>query len=293
MYGGAGDEREVSLSSGACVAEALCLAGHTVLGVDWNGKVEHIPFGALAASDAVFLALHGGSGENGELQSALEEQGIFHYTGSSPYASSLAMNKGRAKAAVAPLGVPVAAGFLLSEGKTLTPASLPLVVKPLCGGSSVGLLIIKSEKDLENPLPRGVLLCEEYLPGREYSVGILEGVPLPPVEIIPHNGVYDYKNKYTVGATREECPARVDKGKLATLKREASAAFFALGLRDYARIDFKEDAAGVPRFLEANTLPGMTKTSLLPLAASVAGFDMSALCQRMVIPAARRKRTGA
>lgn len=247
----------------------------------------------LGASDAVFLALHGGEGEDGTLQQILENEGIFHYTGSQPAASALAMRKDAARDRVAAFGVPVARGAGIVKGEGVPVAlSPPVVVKPVSGGSSVGLQILRTRQEADAFVAEDEVLCEEYLSGREYSVSVLSGVALPPVEIRPRGGVYDYYHKYTAGATDEICPVLLPPLAVEYLKTLARASFAALGLRDYARIDLREDASGMPHFLEANTLPGLTATSLLPLSAGVAGISLPLLCERISLLAAARKRIG-
>lgn len=292
LYGGGGDEHAVSLASGERVVEALIARGHTVESFLLEKIALSPTMGrVLAASDAVFLALHGGGGEDGTIQNLMEQAGIFHYTGSSPAASRLAMRKDAARERVAMFGVPVARGACVDKGEGV-PAALasPVVVKPIAGGSSVGLRILRTREETDAFVADDTLLCEEYLSGREYSVSILGGVALPPVEIRPRGGVYDYYHKYTAGATEEICPVLLPPLVSEYLKTLARASFAALGLRDYARIDLREDASGKPHFLEANTLPGLTATSLLPLAASVAGISFPLLCERIADFAAARKR---
>ena len=290
LYGGESDEREVSLHSGMRVAEALRSAGHQVARVDY--RMGYLPslFDDLRAADAVFLALHGGYGEDGSLQAMLERNGIFHYTGSDSCGAALAMEKTVAKARVTERGVPVARGAILSLFEHDPPLPYPVVLKPVSGGSSVGLRFINTQKEWRKITPCEGILCEEYLPGREFTVGILKGEALPAVEIRPIGGTYDYEHKYTVGASEELCPAPLAASQASRLSRLALTAFEALELRDYARIDFREDGAGNPRFLEANTLPGMTETSLFPLAARAAGIGFAALCEKMSALAAERKR---
>lgn len=294
LYGGDSEERDVSLKSGERVCKALCERGHAVTGCEWQeNTLSPAMCKVLRDSDAVFLALHGGAGEDGRLQAALESEGIYQYSGSGPRASALAMQKDAAKERVSAFGVPVARGCVIACGEGL-PEKLPfpLVVKPLSGGSSVGLKIFHDAADAKEFCAEEALLCEQYLAGKEYSVGIWEGRALPPVEIRPRGGVYDYFHKYTAGATDEICPAVLPPLKCEYLKTLARASFAALGLRDYARIDFREDASGTPHFLEANTLPGLTDTSLLPLAAGVAGISFPQLCERITMLAAARKREG-
>lgn len=286
LAGGNSPEREVSLVSGACVRDALAARHRAVLFDTVKGLP---PLEELSRADAVFLTLHGGKGEDGTVQQELEALGIFHYTGSGAAASALAMHKDRAKAAVFAAGLPVAAGGVLPPGG-LAEFQGPMVLKPLCGGSSVGLVLAQTPGELPKaPFPEP-MLWERLLPGREYSVGLLDGKALPVVEICPSGGVYDYAHKYTAGATRELCPAPIPAQKTVHLQRMAVRAAEVLGLRDYGRVDFKEDEQGAPRFLEANTLPGMTRESLLPLAARAAGLTMTELCEKMAAMAAARKK---
>ena len=290
LYGGTGEEREVSVESATAVIGALAGTQHRVLALDYRGgKLSTALCEAMRQADAVFLALHGGEGEGGILQSRLEQAGIFHYTGAGPEAAALALDKGRAKAAVAAAGVPVAAGGVWLPQQAPPACPLPAILKPLCGGSSVGLSQVADAATLSALAPTAPMLLEEYLSGREYSVSVFCGRVLPIVEIRPQGGVYDYAHKYTPGATEELCPAPIDQDKTALLCRLATTAYHALGLRDAARIDFKEDAAGHPRFLEANTLPGLTSTSLLPLAAKTDGIPFPALCVAMAEAAAARR----
>ena len=290
LCGGDSNERAVSLRSGERVASALQNAGHRAERADPSVIAFEELCRRCVTADAVFLALHGGAGEDGRLQSALESAGIYHYTGSDAVASARAMRKDEAKATVAAVGVPVARGEVLWGGKRPS-VGYPAVLKPRVGGSSIGLHLLQSEAELcaLQPFAEEMLL-EELLPGREYTVGILCSAPLPVVEICPKGGTYDYAHKYEAGASLELCPAPLSAAASAALQEIALRAYVALGLRDYARLDFKEDACGTPRFLEANTLPGMTNTSLLPLAAQTAGISFEALCEKMAAPAAARKR---
>lgn len=291
LYGGESDEREVSLHSGARVASALQARGHQVMRVDHRAGHFACLLDDMRRADAIFLALHGGFGEDGSLQAALEKEGILHYTGSDPRGAALAMEKSAAKLRVAAKGVPVAKGVVLESALPNPPVPFPVVLKPRSGGSSVGLRFARSQREWRKLAPFEGMLCEEYLPGKEYTVGVLDGRALPAVEIRPIGGAYDYEHKYTLGASEELCPAPLPEPKARRLSQLALTAFEALGLRDYARIDFREDGMQNPRFLEANTLPGMTETSLFPLAAVTAGIGFSELCERMAVLAAKRKKT--
>ena len=290
LYGGNSTERAVSISSAMRVIEAFADTAHRVIACDYRGAAPSAPLLRLAReSDAVFLALHGGDGEGGVLQSALERAGIFHYTGSDARGASLALDKASAKQCVSEVGVPIAQGMVWQPGAPPPAIPLPAIVKPVFGGSSVGLKKAKRKSELAACCPNEPLLVEEFLSGREFTVGILGDTALPAVEIIPCGGIYDYKHKYTAGATKEICPAAIDKEKAALLREFAMRAFLALGLRDFARIDFKENDRGTPCFLEANTLPGLTPTSLLPQAAKGAGISFPVLIERMAQAAAKRK----
>lgn len=291
LYGGDSDEREVSLRSGMRVSIALAERGHRVQRYDHTGGALPVEVLRRAAeADALFLAFHGGEGENGCLQARLTSCGILHYTGSCPVGAAMAMAKDVAKRLVAERGVPVAKGMILRKKAAQCPLPYPCVIKPRTGGSSIGLRVIKSVEDWQKVAPFEGVLCETYLPGREFTVGILGTKALPVVEIRPRGGPYDYRRKYTAGASEELCPAPLSEARTHALQEMALRAFEALELRDYARIDFREDGDGVPHFLEANTLPGMTATSLFPLAAQAVGLSFSELCEKMAVMAAKRKR---
>lgn len=289
LFGGLGGERAVSAASGLRVCEALLSRGHRVAAFDYRGEVDTALLPWLSRADAVFLALHGGGGEGGALQAALDGLGLPHYTGSAAEGAAAAMDKARAKAIVAAAGLPVTKSVLWQVGEAAPQIDLPAIIKPLCGGSSVGLSVLSESTPPPNLSPTEPMLIEPYLPGREYTVSLLDGKALPVVEIRPRDGIYDYHHKYTKGACEELCPAPIAPEKAAVLQKMALTAFEALGLRDYARIDFKESDTGLPYFLEANTLPGMTETSLLPLAAAKDGVDFPILCEKIAALAAARK----
>lgn len=281
LCGGVGGERAVSLMSGKRVFEALVASGHEVSLIDWRGEVPPRCMLELRKSDAVFLALHGGKGEGGALQAALEENGVCHYTGTRARAAALAMDKVRAKEAVARVGVPIARGGIWLSGEACPLFDAPIIIKAPSGGSSEGLSFLRSAEEIRRFQPAAPVLAEEYLSGREYTVGILDGEVLPVVEIAVGEGLYDYEHKYRQGAAVELCPAPISAERTVLLHTLAKKAFQALGLRDVARVDFKENDKGEVFFLEANTLPGMTATSLLPLAAREAGYSFEALCEKM------------
>ena len=246
------------------------------------------------AADLVFLGLHGGDGEDGRLQAMLDIYGV-RYTGSGHLASACAMDKETAKRLMAQAGVRVAEGRIVDRSSAHAPAPfLPCVVKPRAGGSSVGTDIARTEEEYVQALENGFacdreLLVERYIRGREIDVGVLGGQALPPIEIRPKDGFFDYKNKYQDGAALELCPVPGLGRELdAALRETALRVWDALGLEVYARMDFIVDAEGQIWCLEANTLPGMTASSLFPKEALAAGMDYGTLCQRILEESLRR-----
>jgi D-alanine-D-alanine ligase len=290
FLGGPSAEREVSLRSGAAVARALRALGHQVTEVDAQPGRWALPPG----TEVVFLALHGTYGEDGAVQQELEHLGV-PYTGCGPEASRLAFDKALTKQRCLAAGVPTAPFVVVDNPAAPWPPGWepPLVVKPVCQGSSVGLAFVDSPAQWRAALEHALqfdrrALVEPRLFGRETTVGILDGQPLPIVEVRPKRGAYDYQNKYTAGATEYLCPAPLPPDVTARAQAAAVGAFQAIGGRDYARVDIMITTAGDPTVLEINTLPGMTETSLLPKAALAAGLDYGALCQRMIDLALRR-----
>ena len=284
MLGGPSAEREVSLRSGAAVAKALRSLGHEVHELDPRNGSWSLP----PKTDVVFLALHGTYGEDGTVQQRLDELGAI-YTGCDAESSRIAFDKVLTKKRCLEAKVPTAK-FLVVNSKTAPwPKNWqpPLVVKPVRQGSSVGLQFVEQVEDWQNALAEVLkfdseVLVEEKIVGRETTVGILGGEPLPVVEVRPKTGGYDYKNKYTAGCTEYFCPADFDSATAKRIQSAALGAFKAVGGRDYARVDVMVRASGEPMVLEVNTLPGMTETSLLPKAAAAAGLNYAQLCQRMV-----------
>lgn len=291
MLGGPSAEREVSLRSGASVAAALRSLGHQVTELDpqkpgWNLARE---------TDVVFLALHGTYGEDGTVQAELEKLGV-PYTGCDAVASRIGFDKALTKEKCVAHKVPTARSLVLDNSKTPWPMGWnpPLVLKPVRQGSSVGLQFVERVEEWSAALAESLrhdshVLLEEKIIGRETTVGILADQPLPIVEVRPKSGVYDYRTKYSVGATEYFCPAPFDAATTQRVQAAGLAAFKAIGGRDYARVDVMVRANGEPVVLEVNTLPGMTETSLLPKAAAAAGISYPDLCQRMVSLALRRK----
>lgn len=291
MLGGPSAEREVSLRSGAAVAKALRSLGHHVTELDPKDGTFDLPKNC----DVVFLVLHGTYGEDGQIQKQFEKRGTV-YTGCDAEASRIAFDKVLTKQRCIEAGVPTAKFVVINSPDEPFPKelALPLVVKPVRQGSSVGLQFVERKADWKSAITEALkfdseVLVEEKIVGRETTVGILDGQPLPIVEVRPRAGNYDYKNKYTSGATEYFCPADFDAATTRRIQSAALGAFQAIGGRDYARVDIMVRPDGSPVVLEVNTLPGMTETSLLPKAAAAAGLDYAQLCQQMVELALRRK----
>ncbi len=322
LCGGMSPERDVSHLSGALIANSLCRSGHSVALVDvffpyeglltddaftTDGNFMHVipkdppdltalrksvPGTALvgnrvldlcAVSDVVFLALHGGMGEDGRIQAILSSMGIPH-TGSGFSACLVAMDKYLSKLIFRAHGVPTADFALVQNGKRYGGVSYPAVVKPCSCGSSVGVSIVKNEAELAGALALASayeekILIEDFIRGREFSVGVLNGKALPAIEIRPKDGFYDFERKYQSGMTEELCPAPLTEAEAGRLGKLALRTHQALGLGSYSRIDFiMEEKTGKFYCLEANTLPGMTPMSLLPQEAAAAGIDYDTLC---------------
>ena len=290
MLGGPSAEREVSLRSGAAVAGALRSVGHHVDELDPREGPWTLPPG----TDLVFLALHGTYGEDGTVQARLEALGV-PYTGCDAEASRLAFDKVLTKQRCLEAGLPTARFVVVDSARTPWPRGWkpPVVLKPVRQGSSVGLQFIDRVAEWSAGLAESLrhddrVLVEERIPGRETTVGILDGQALPLVEVRPKKGGYDYRNKYTAGATDYLCPAPFDDATTRRIQAVGLGAFQAIGGRDYARVDVMVRKDGSPVVLEVNTLPGMTETSLLPKAAAAAGLSYAELCQRMVELVLRR-----
>lgn len=242
-------------------------------------------------ADIVFMALHGENGEDGKIQAAFDLFGI-KYTGSNCLSSAIAMNKELAKQLISKAGVPVPRGIAMTKKKRVDdirklPITLPCVVKPCCGGSSIGVTIVKNESEFQPALEEAFrweneLVIEEYVKGREFSVGVIEGTALPVIELAPLEGFYDYKNKYKAGSTIETCPADLPEIISKEMQRYAQMVAAALGLDTYSRLDFLLDGENHIYCLEANTLPGMTATSLLPQEAAAVGMNFNQLCEKII-----------
>lgn len=242
-------------------------------------------------ADIVFMALHGENGENGKIQAAFDLFGI-RYTGTGYLSSALAMNKGLAKQLFELNHIPTPKGCLVQRRDEKISVEqlglrLPCVVKPCCGGSSIGISIVRSEKELDAALEEAFrweteLVIEEYVEGREFSVGVVGDEVLPVIEIAPIEGFYDYKNKYKAGSAIETCPADLPLEVSDQMRAYAKQVAEVLGLATYSRSDFMLSKDNEIFCLEANTLPGMTPTSLLPQEAQAIGMSFGQLCERLI-----------
>jgi D-alanine-D-alanine ligase len=291
MLGGPSAEWEVSLRSGAAVARALGSRGHSVHVLDPR---ENSGWKLLPGTQVVFLGLHGTYGEDGTVQRHLDELGI-PYTGCDAAASLLAFDKILAKERFIATGVPTARYMVVNYPEVPWPAGWrpPVVLKPARQGSSVGLQFVLNEADWPAAIAESLrydskVLVEEKIEGRETTVAVLDGRALPVVEIRTKQGYYDYRNKYTTGASEYFCPAPLDEATTERVQAAGLAAFHAIGGRDYARVDVMVKSNGDPVVLEVNTLPGMTETSLFPKAAAAMGMDFADVCEKMVELAMRR-----
>jgi D-alanine-D-alanine ligase len=320
LFGGTSEERDVSIASAAQVIPALRSLGHEVLAVDTaTGRLPPVSERKLLAQavapeppsstdvaeirgrasllspsaldlrevDVVFLALHGGAGEDGRIQALLDLAGIA-YTGSNHIASAAAMDKDLSKRLFRAAGVPTADWLMapVSTDDVAQALGWPVVVKPNKQGSTVGLNVVRHPGELAAAVATArqhddEVMVEKFIPGREFTVGILDGRALPVGEIVVAGQIFDYESKYQVGGAREIFPAELADRDAVTLQEFALGAHAALKLGSYSRIDFRQDSAGNFWCLEANSLPGLTATSLLPQAAKVAGIGFADLLDRI------------
>ncbi len=318
LTGGSTPEREVALAGAAQVVQALRESGHSVCVVDTvqgalseeqetrllvhavgkappSAEELHLlkerelgpalaELPEITEADLVFLILHGLPGEGGEIQALLELAGVL-YTGSGPLGSALAMDKDVAKRICRHAGIPTPDWLMWpAPREAIEHLGYPLVVKPSKTGSTVGTSVVRSYAEIEPAVAEALryddeVLLEAFLPGRELTVGVLGERALAVGEIVPPGEIFDYQAKYTPGATREIFPAALPEDLTETVKQLALAAHRALKLRDFSRVDFRLDSAGRPCFLEANTLPGLTSTSLLPQSAAASGIGFAKLCE--------------
>jgi D-alanine-D-alanine ligase len=297
LMGGQSAEREVSLKTGHAVHAALRRRGYEAVTIDVDAAV--VQRLRRHKVELAFMALHGPGGEDGTIQGLLEVLGI-PYTGSGVRASAIAMHKGTAKVMLESFGIPVPPGTVLHAGekrhpKKLPPVGLtwPVVVKPASQGSTIGVSIVRLASQWRRALREAHrhdrdAVIESYIPGRELTVSVLAGQPLPAIEIVAPGGFYDYKAKYQKGQTHYRCPAPLPARVSRRLRDLAVQAYEAMGCEGAIRVDFRVTSRGQPYVLEINTTPGMTETSLLPMAASQAGIEYDALTERILASALKR-----
>ncbi len=283
--GGLSKERDVSLRSGAAVAKALRTRGYNIVEIDVDREVaarlknENI--------EVVFLVLHGRYGEDGTLQGLLEILGI-PYTGSGVLPSAIGMDKDLTKRLLAPHGVQVAEWTAVRRGavELRSPIPLPVVIKPNHEGSTIGISIVREEKDFVAALTEAaklddVVVIEKFISGTEVTVAVIDGRAFPIVEIAPKGGFYDYTSKYTKGMTDYIVPARLTHAVRDRLQKNSEKIWNLLNLEGYARMDYIVDGER-DYFLEVNTTPGMTETSLVPKAAAAAGLSFEDVCEKIL-----------
>ena len=295
LMGGPGSERDVSLATGRGVSKALRSLGADVVDVDVRDEDFQLPKDVGLA----FLTIHGTFGEDGTLQKILEDRGVS-YTGEGVEGSRSAFDKFLTKEKFRAHNVVTPDWEVIEVGQR-PKIPVPLVVKPPCQGSTVGVVIVKDESELDSAIKEAgkydrKLLVEKFVSGRELTIGILGDQALPVLEIIPKGGFYDFTNKYPFlnpqagGGAEHVCPARIDEKKTAEIQDLALRAFRALGLRVYGRADVILSDSGEPFVLEVNTIPGMTEASLLPEAAAAAGIGYVDLCARIIALSRARTR---
>jgi len=338
LAGGVSEERDVSLASAKAITESLVRQGYHVSVIDSasgkslldsggeflldkdnesSSKIALRPADSLALAESiagheykdtelVFMALHGGQGEDGTIQAVLDLSGM-KYTGSGTLASALAMNKAFTKRMVRYENILTPDWMLLSGddtsdfkacvSKISSEFKLPVIIKPNNSGSTVGLSLVKRADDLPAAFETaegvtGEVLVEQYIKGREITASVLDGRPLPLVEIIPTNELYDYQCKYTKGKSQYICPAEIPENVADAISKTAARIYEIIGCDGLARVDFIIDHRNQTYFLEVNTLPGMTELSLAPMAAKEAGIDFDALIEKICLGALARGKKG-
>lgn len=302
LMGGPSAESDVSRRTGAAILNALQTKGYRAEGMELNPSTLMDDL-KKADCDVVFIAIHGKFGEDGAVQGALEMMGI-PYTGSGVMASAVAMDKAATKDMFIAHGVPTPRSVFYDDRQDKSAIEkairqdfgIPVVIKSVAQGSSIGVTIVTEEAQLATALEEGFrysegVLVEQYIKGRELTVAVWDDgdaiSPLPVVEIRPHSGAYDYQSKYTSGATDYLCPAPLTEAEKQVVQDAAKKAFCALRCGGIARADVLLDGEGRPYVLEVNTIPGMTATSLVPKAAAAAGISFETLCERILLSAIR------
>jgi len=288
--GGQGEEREISIKSGKAIQLALETIGYNVLAITLENTLGDI-ISDLHSVDLVFLGLHGSIGENGTIQGFLESLGV-KYTGSDPLSSAICMDKNISKIIARHSKVNTPNWEIVTRGQPFNGnnSEFPLVIKPNDQGSTVGLTIVHDKSELGPALNLAFnysssVMVEQFIEGREFTVTLIEGKALPVCEIIPSHELYDYECKYTSGMSKYLCPADIDLDLTKRIQEITERLFDVLKCRHYSRADFRLDHDDNLWFLEMNTLPGMTDTSLAPMAAKAAGLSFNDLIDHIVLQA--------
>ena len=288
LMGGPGEEKDVSLKSGQAIIKALNHNGYDVTSIILDTKLEKL-VKELLSVDLVFLGLHGNIGENGTIQGFLDALGII-YTGSGPLSSAICMDKNISKIIAKNNGIMTPKWKLCDTVIDDAKMNYPVIVKPNGQGSTVGLQIAHNESELKPALEYAFnydnsVLVEEYIQGRELTVMLIDGKAQPVCEIIPSHEFYDYECKYTAGMSKYICPAEIDDNISNYVKKVSENLFDLLKCENYSRADFRMDDENKFWFLEMNTLPGMTDTSLAPISALAAGISFNELIDKIVMRA--------
>ena len=288
LMGGPGEEKDVSLKSGEAIKKALNHNGYDVTSIILDTKLEKL-VKELLSVDLVFLGLHGNIGENGTIQGFLDALGII-YTGSGPLSSAICMDKNISKIIAKNNGIMTPKWNLCNTAIHDAKMNYPVIVKPNGQGSTVGLQIAHNESELKPALEYAFnydnsVLVEEYIQGRELTVMLIDGKAQPVCEIIPSHEFYDYECKYTAGMSKYICPAEIDHNISNYVKKISENLFDLLKCENYSRADFRMDDQNKFWFLEMNTLPGMTDTSLAPMSALAAGISFNELIDKIVMHA--------
>jgi len=285
LMGGPSEERDVSISTGGSVSKACVENGYLVTEFSFRNDYKKY-LNEMDDNDIIFNALHGGIGENGSVQAWMDENGI-KYTGSGSLASSLCMDKAKSKEIAKSKGIDTPKWQLLTNPDDEIEIECPFVVKPNDQGSTVGLSIVKNQKSIKSSIRQALkygtdVIIEEYIDGKELTIPIIGNRPFPVVEINPSHDLYDYECKYTPGMSEYNCPAELDKILLNKIEYNTIILFEIFGCSIYARADYILDKSGIPYFLEMNTLPGMTSTSLVPKSANAKGLTFKQLIAKII-----------
>ncbi|QSR87039.1 D-alanine--D-alanine ligase [Candidatus Methylacidiphilum infernorum] len=281
LKGGPSEEREISLRTAKAVEDALSSLGYEISSIDVTTEKFEIPRDA----GICFLCIHGSFGEDGQIQRLLMRRGI-PFTGSDASSSEKAFDKAWSKTLFIKGGIPTPPFCVVGEGQKI-PFDPPYVIKPSRQGSSIGIEFVYDIKELDQAIKKSarydhVVLAEALITGKELTVGILDGKALPVVEIKPKKGFYDYHHKYTKGASTYFCPAPLTVDQTLAVQKTALDAFNVLGCSVYGRVDIILSDNGIPWVLEINTIPGMTETSLFPMAAKASGMNFAQLCEKIL-----------